>query len=198
MPAKRTMPRVCERCGADFLVRPDQARKGWGRYCSRDCNSKFWHQVVKSDTCWEWQGDHTANGYGRLTVRGQRVVAHRHSWEMHFGPIPDGMIVCHHCDNPPCIRPDHLFLGSHQDNMADAANKGRMRQGALRRLIDHPGAVLRGSDCPWAKLTEAQVQELRSRYAAGGITQKQLAEDYALHPMTVFQIIHRLRWDHLD
>ena len=91
---------------------------------------RFWSKVVKSkhpDGCWVWTGARGSKGYGSLArgERGLTRLTHRISWEMHHGPIPDGMCVCHHCDSPPCIRPDHLFLGTDSDNMRDMNAKGR-------------------------------------------------------------------------
>jgi hypothetical protein len=87
--------------------------------------ARFWAKVEKSDGCWTF-APARPNDYGSFyRYRGAKVKAHRYSWELHFGPIPDGLDVCHHCDNPPCVRPDHLFLGTHQDNMRDLQQKGR-------------------------------------------------------------------------
>src|SRR3989337_2953646 len=85
---------------------------------------RFWKYVVKSDGCWEWSGT-KSRGYGVLTHAIDRagVLAHRLSWMLHFGAIPAGLNVCHHCDNPPCVRPTHLFLGTHSDNHADMMQK---------------------------------------------------------------------------
>jgi hypothetical protein len=78
------------------------------------------------DGCWEWKGRRYASGYGVVAIApGYREATHRVSWRAHFGLIPEGMSVCHHCDNPPCVRPDHLFLGTALDNMRDAQRKGR-------------------------------------------------------------------------
>ena len=86
---------------------------------------RFGTKVQSGSGCWEWTGTRTKRGYGQLGVSGKTKWAHRVSWEINNGPIPDGLFVCHHCDNPPCVRPSHLFLGTHQDNMRDMAEKGR-------------------------------------------------------------------------
>ena len=94
---------------------------------------RFWEKVKKSggDDCWEWTAYRTPFGYGRFSSvcnRGKpriTVNAHRFSWEIHNGKIPDNVCVLHHCDNPPCCNPRHLFLGTRQDNMADMVRKGR-------------------------------------------------------------------------
>lgn len=89
---------------------------------------RFWSRIRKSDGCWEWIArSKTRSGYGRLEFGGVRQLAHRVSWKMHFGDIPTGLFVCHTCDNPPCVRPDHLWLGTNRDNIMDAEAKGRMR-----------------------------------------------------------------------
>lgn len=89
--------------------------------------------------CIEWDGSRNERGYGRVHVNGHLAYAHRAEWEKHHGPIPDGMKVCHHCDNPPCYRIDHLFLGTQADNMADMHAKGR-----------HPGNGLAAkTHCKW-------------------------------------------------
>lgn len=91
--------------------------------------SRFWSKVRKTDGCWLWIGGKGHNGYGTLYVAGaanRQMKAHRLSWRIHFGTIPGGLWVLHHCDNPPCVRPDHLFLGNRSDNMKDAGRKGRV------------------------------------------------------------------------
>ena len=123
---------------------------------------RFWPKVAKSgDGCWLWTAHRTALGYGRFNLRGKVTKAHRVSWELTNGPIPHGLCVLHKCDNPPCVRPDHLFLGTIADNQADMAQKGRSF------LKQHPECALRGERSGMAKLTAAQARRMRERYASG-------------------------------
>ena len=86
---------------------------------------RFWTNVSRANGCWEWTGKRNRKGYGQIRDREKNRSVHRVSWELHFGNPPPGMLVCHRCDNPPCVRPDHLFLGTARDNMRDCAAKGR-------------------------------------------------------------------------
>jgi len=113
---------------------------------------RFWSRVEKTDGCWLWRWSLNKLGYGVIGVRGRAVRAHRLSWELANGPIPDGKVICHHCDNPRCVRPDHLFVGSHADNVADKVAKGRCP---------------RGENAGPAKLTGAQAAEIRAARDAG-------------------------------
>ena len=85
----------------------------------------FWKRVVMGTGCWEWAGKRTSLGYGRLKVGPRYWYAHRRAWVLAKGPIPSGMRVCHRCDNPSCVRPDHLWLGTQTDNVRDMMTKGR-------------------------------------------------------------------------
>ena len=145
---------------------------------------RFWVKVLKSDGCWLWVGNQDHRGYGRFRIdaQGKMDGAHRAAWFLTYGPVPDGLHVCHHCDNPRCVRPDHLFLGTHDDNMRDMTVKGRGHQGV--RNVN-------------AKVTEADVRAIRIRYAAGGVTQKALAEKYGVDHTTVSLIVRRKNWRHL-
>lgn len=111
---------------------------------------RFWQHVAKSEGCWEWTGANSGRGYGRVGVDGGKTTgAHRVSWEMHYGPVPDGCSVLHRCDNRPCVRPDHLFLGDKLANMADMVAKGR---------AGHTGGV-RG-DRHWLRRNPERAKEL--------------------------------------
>jgi len=107
--------------------------------CSETDLGRFWAKVQKTENCWLWLGELVGNGYGRFYIHNGIFVAHRMSWIIHNGPIPNGLFVCHHCDNPPCVRPDHLFLGTNSDNMKDCAAKGRLKS----PLLDHHYALAR-------------------------------------------------------
>ena len=93
---------------------------------------RFAWYVVRGNGCWSWRGGRTKHGYGEIQHRGEKLMAHRVSYEKYVGPIPTGMLVLHRCDNPPCTNPEHLFLGTHVDNGRDMMQKGRGR-GQFRR-----------------------------------------------------------------
>lgn len=95
--------------------------------------SRFWSRVRKGSACWEWVGARHTGGYGAISVNGHQERAHRVSWMIHHGEIPDGLWVLHRCDNPPCVNPAHLFVGSDADNLSDAIAKGRRLPPSLYR-----------------------------------------------------------------
>ena len=141
---------------------------------------RFWPRVRKSLGCWEWAGRRSRRGYGEFDVDGGRVAAHRMAWQLARGPIPDGLLVCHHCDNPACVRPDHLFLGTQADNMCDMAAKGRH---------GYP----RGEDHPSARLSNVDAAEIRRLYRAGGVTQDALARHFGVCQSHVSRIVREFR-----
>jgi hypothetical protein len=118
-------------------------------------------------------------GYGSLSAGGKAVYVHRRAYELANGPIPGGLVVRHKCDVKLCVRPDHLEVGTQADNVRDKVERGR-----------HP----RGEQGPNAKLTAAQVTEIRVKYAAGGRTQRSLADEYGMHWVTVHDIVRGKRW----
>ena len=129
--------------------------------------------------CQLWRGSLDKDGYGTAYVRGRKVRAHRWAWELENGPIPKGLLVLHACNNPPCVRVSHLYLGTQKENIAQRDAQGR--RGDAR---GHP-----------KKLTAEQVQDIRRTYAlAVPPSQLWLAQEYGVHPSTISRIIARLRW----
>jgi hypothetical protein len=179
-------------CGDSRCVNPEHmALETWadvGERVAAPLYERFWGKVKKAgpDECWVWVGSLDAKGYGFIFDRPRRSSrkAHRVSWEIANGPIPAGKSVCHTCDNRPCVNPRHLWIGSHQDNMRDMAEKGR-------------AGVLVGSAHPNAVVTEQQVREIRRRYAAGGVTHAQLATEYSASKPTIGAICRRRNWTHV-
>jgi hypothetical protein len=148
---------------------------------------RFWCKVDRRgpDECWEWQAARSEHGYGAFGLTGfgsGKVPAHRWSYAETVGPIPDGMHVCHRCDNPPCVNPQHLFVGTLADNMRDMVEKGRSLKGERHNL---------------AQLTEAQVLAIRQAWADGGETQTQIAERFNTNKANVSQIVRGKKWKHL-
>lgn len=131
------------------------------------------HYTDKSGDCWVWTGATNPQGYGKVVVDGRLCGAHRIAWELEHGPIPEGKLVLHRCDNPPCIRPSHLFLGTHADNHKDMLGKGRSPHVGVDRP---PRNYARGENHPYAKLTDAQVQEIKM--ATG--TQREIAARFGV------------------
>lgn len=144
--------------------------------------ARFWAKVNKGDACWEWTAALFQTGYGAIqtgTRSNPRVeTAHRLSWLIHFGPIPPGMDVCHHCDNRKCVRPDHLFLGTRADNMRDAVAKGRQAKGAA---------------LPQTKLDPARVRQIREAHDSGE-SMVSLGRRYGVHRVQIGHIVRRTSW----
>jgi hypothetical protein len=130
--------------------------------------------------CWEWTGSKDRKGYGRLGIAGIPELAHRIAYRLHRGEIPEGAHVCHHCDNPSCVNPMHLFVGTNADNMRDMVEKGRQ---------SHPV----GEQHPQAKVTAAQVVEIRERYSQGERPIR-LAQEYGIAACTVNNIAAGRSW----
>lgn len=156
---------------------------------------RFFTKVVCSiaSGCWEWTGLTKEGGYGLFPMRGpdrwRHKLAHRYSWMLHNGPIPNGLWVLHHCDNPPCTRPDHLFLGTHADNMTDASLKGRTSQGDNHHTRRHPEKLHRDTDHHMTKITDDQVRELRGLHVEG-LRPSDLALRFSISRSRVSDLLH--------
>lgn len=142
------------------------------------------------DDCWPWTACRNQFGYGHFnggTVNGKREqLAHRYGYIIEVGPIPDGMNVCHHCDNPPCQNPAHWFLGDPHANSADKVAKGRHRWGPQVGTVNSR-----------ALLTEDDVREIRRLHSAG-MTQRPIADRYSINQSAVSKIVARVNWSHVD
>jgi len=141
-----------------------------------------WYNVPMNTPCWFWPRSKDKKGYGRMW-NGKRVAfAHHFLWEIsHNIILPLGQNVLHSCDNPSCVNPDHLFLGTHADNMADKARKGRSNLGEKH---------------PLAKLTEVEVREIRE-LARNGVSQTEIAVQFEVLPNAISRIVNRIRWKHV-
>lgn len=153
----------------------------------RQSADKFWARVEQGDGCWEWRGSKHSKSrwpYGYVQWDGRVQGAHRVAWQIVNGPIPDGLLVLHHCDYPPCVRPSHLFLGNDSANMDDCRAKGRWR-------------VLSGEAVYCAKLTAADVQAIRVRRASGE-TLAVLSADYGVSMAAIWAATMGRTWKHLE
>lgn len=190
------IPRVCESCGTTFYVLESRLAHATCRFCSAKCqtdgyavplearfNSKLGQ--IQTNGCIPWMGSKNRSGYGEINLgKGRKgsKFAHRLAYELRHGPIDPGLFVCHKCDNPECVNPDHLFLGTSRDNTMDMMAKGRGQHG--------------NTHC-CAKLVESQVLEIRSRYIPRKVTYKALAAEYGVSATVIQYIIERRTWKHI-
>lgn len=145
---------------------------------------RFWKKInvtSNPDDCWNWGNYSKTRGYGRIGVAGKNRFAHRISYEIAFGEIPTGLLVCHRCDNPSCCNPNHLFLGTNGDNNADMMRKGR-------------NAQPKGDQVKHSKLTSQQVRIIREVFAGGGISKAELARQYGVDRSHMCRILKGTNW----
>ena len=147
------MEKICEACGRTFSKRTRDSARQWDEksFCSLPCANitkksppphlYFWERVEKlgDDDCWIWGGVKDQHGYGRVHFMTNKIKAHRVSYEMRFGPIPDGNIIRHKCDNPSCVNPNHLEPGTQKDNAVDMSKRGRLNPKSILNL--RPGRL---------------------------------------------------------
>ena len=151
---------------------------------------RFWSKVNKKENgCWEWTAGCVNGSYGHYRYEGKKILAHRYSFMMHHPLTIDlrehpKILVCHTCDNPKCVNPAHLWLGTNADNVRDRDAKGRNNQA-------------KGEKNGMTKLTEQEVREIREKYAKGNIFQKELADEYGVRQSTIGFIITHKSWKHL-
>jgi hypothetical protein len=198
---------VCD-CGSSRAVSSASLRNGSAKSCgclarersserikarTRPLAERFWAKVTKHEDasrCWSWTAAKTPKGYGVIGSGGHRspnTLAHRVSWEIANGSIPDGLFVLHRCDNPECTNPAHLFLGTNDDNIAD------MR--AKNRNVDPPRRV--GEAVNTHKLTATQVVQIRARFAAGIESQSAIARAFGVTSQQVGHIVRGEQWKHV-
>ena len=149
---------------------------------------RFWAKVRKSDGCWDWAASLT-KGYGQFWLDGKQVKAHRVAWFLEHGEWPPAdKLVCHSCDNPKCVNPAHLFLGSALDNNRDMIKKARNRTAEPTKL-SHPG-----ENNPSARLTWPLVEEIRAKHRTGQYTNYALAAEYGVCQQSINNVVNFRTW----
>lgn len=139
---------------------------------------RFWSKVKKTNKCFYWTA-YKFNGYGRLNVNGKNTPAHRFSYELNKGKIPSGMCVCHSCDNPLCVNPEHLWLGTRKDNNLDRTSKGRSVVGEQRSQ---------------SKLSWGMVNDIRKIYSEGKYSQRELCKKFNISQPLLCKVVNNKNW----
>lgn len=205
--------RICVNCESEFLVDVSRLKKpNGGRFCRLGCSTAYRNKTTKIDPairmerrtekmpngCWEYRGYILRGGYPSFNIDGKTRNAHHAAWIIVNGPIPSpDLVVCHKCDNKLCVNPDHLFLGTQLQNIADKMVKGRQAKGDRIWTRSHPELIKRGEASPNSKLTEDDVRAIRTSYNLKEANQYELAARYGVSQRLVFNVIHRRTWKHI-
>lgn len=170
------------------------------KYTPQDIE-RFMSKVQESGDCWLWTARTKPKGYGMFDVshegRERTLLAHRFAYEVSNGEIPEGLMVLHTCDTPSCVNPQHLFLGTHRDNMDDMISKGRSTRGERNPTKLYPDRVTRGVQHPKTHLTENDVCDIRWQRALGH-TLREIGERYGMTTGAIHSIVARKTWRHVD
>lgn len=156
-----------------------------GRMQKRESvEERFARQIIKRgpDECWEWQAATTEGGHGQFGAGDIRTTAHRFAWALENGNIPDGQVVRHSCDNPPCCNPKHLLLGTQLENMGDCVDRGRNNKGEVTGT---------------SVLTEGEVLQIREKWATRKYRQKDLGREFGVTQNTIHKVVRRVTWQHI-
>lgn len=161
---------------------------------------KFWSRVIVGppDTCWMFLGGEMKKKYGQICFGNTTMTSHRFAYYLTHGELPEGMDICHHCDQPACVNPSHLYAGTRAENLRDMTVRNRRARGDSHGSRTHPERVRRGEIHSASKLTEYQVKEIRRLYRPRVTTVPMLAAQFGVSRGTVFAIIQRKTWAHVE
>lgn len=167
----------------------------WKSPTEEQLKARFKNKIKVSDSgCWEWQGALRHDGYGKAFMPGPiEIRAHRMSYKLFVGELPLDKMVCHHCDNRKCVNPDHLFLGTHDDNMKDGVKKRRFCSGELRKKFNRPR---KGENHPNSKLTEDKVKDIIALSRIGW-SYREIAKYINANSGTVWDVVKNKTWKHI-
>lgn len=160
----KAMQPPCPRCGLEFV--------------------EFWSYVQMTDSCWIWNGYRDKTGYGRMTYEGKAMLTHRLAWIITFGNIPSKKNILHICDNPPCVNPAHLYVGTQAENVRDRVIRGRSNYN-------------RGEQCFNSKLNPSKVQAIRRKYSTEKVSTYKLGEEFGVSHHTIRKVVQRRTWAHV-